>query len=432
MSMRSTIALTALAAFTLTVGTAPPTLAKETIDGETTDWQAWIQGFGHDVYRYPAWILEQKNNCTCPGGQCNILQAQLQSDAPMTFCAAKQFLLDHMPEHDKQFMPPSVSIDGGSMFDDNIAFALMADKANTWSRDIDLNIRLSYTLPYATYQESRQNWRPLFFAKFFQLVEGAKTPEEAFERLVAPNVFLNWTANAWKSRPQLTRETDYNIQWSSSTSPPVIDPFSFVAYGYSSCTGFATMVTYVARSVGIPARQSGTPCWNSVFEGVDFRGRAVDNGNVSLCWHAGLNSKTGVDKGGINGFLNNHNWAEIWQSDGSWAWHNVPPTKKTPNSPSLCPSWTKEHGCGWTKEHGCSKVTGGPGAAMQDHEIFAVTWSATGSDPSVEGGTVVNADAFPWSPLVWAPGHVAPNGNIMYKNGALRLVNRTEHYRCKE
>jgi hypothetical protein len=372
--------------------------------------------------------VEQIQNCSLPHYSS---LTELQQDAPLTYCAAKQYLLDHMPEHDKLFMPPSVSIDGGSMFDDNIAFAMMADRVNTWSNNIPLSVRMAYTLPYASYQESRQNWRPLFFAKFFQIVQGAASPEDAFERLISPNVFLNWTANGWDSRPSLSKETNYNIQWSSSTSPPIIDPFSFVAYGYSSCTGFATMVSYVARSVGIPARQSGTPCWNSVFEGVDFRGRAADNANVTMCWHAGLNSKGSVDKGGINSFLNNHNWAEIWQSDGSWAFHNVPPGSKAPNSPSLC-DWTEGHGCGWSEDHGCSKVMGGPGAAMQDHEIFAVTWSDVGGDASVHGGPIVDAADFPWSPLVWAPGHVSPNGERMFKTGGLRLVNRTEHYRCKE
>ena len=27
--------------------------------------------------------------------------------------------------------------------------------------------KLAYVLPYAAYHEARQNWRPLFFAKFF-------------------------------------------------------------------------------------------------------------------------------------------------------------------------------------------------------------------------------------------------------------------------
>ena len=109
----------------------------------------------------------------------------------------------------------------------------------------------------------------------------------------------------------------------------------------------------------------------------------------------------------------------------------LPPGSKAPNSPSLC-DWTEGHGCGWSEDHGCSKVMGGPGAAMQDHEIFAVTWSDVGGDASVHGGPIVDAADFPWSPLVWAPGHVSPNGERMFKTGGLRLVNRTEHYRCKE
>jgi hypothetical protein len=398
---------------------------------EDGTWRDWLKGFGHDVYRYPEWIMKQKKNCTCKGDSCNVDSSMMVPHAPLSFCASKQFLLQHMPAHDKSYMPPSVSIDGDSMFDDNIAFAMMADASNKWSNQINIQIRMSYVLPYATYQESRQNWRPLFFAKFYQLTEGSASAEDAFEKMVAPNLFLNWTNNNWDSRPTTTRESDYNIQWSSSTSPPIIDPFSFVAYGYSSCTGWATMLTYIARSVGIPARQAGTPCWNSIFEGIDYRGRASDNSNVTMCWHAGLNSGN-VNKGGINSYLNNHNWAEIWQNDGSWAWHNVPPTSKVPNSPSLCPEWSKEHGCGWDKVTGCSKVTGGPGAAMEDHEIFSVTWSDVGSDSNVEGGEVVDAATFRWSPLVWAPGHVAPNGDVMFKNGGLRLVNRTNVYRCKE
>ena len=70
--------------------------------------------------------------------------------------------------------------------------------------------------------------------------------------------------------------------------------------------------------------------------------------------------------------------------------------------------------------------------AMKDHEIFSVTWSDVGSDPMVEGGEVVDAAGFQWSPLVQAPGHVAPNGDVMFKSGGLRMLNKTEHYRCKE
>lgn len=104
---------------------------------------------------------------------------------------------------------------------------------------------------------------------------------------------------------------------------------------------------------------------------------------------------------------------------------------KVPTVP-VCAITSKDMVVGVTAKDGCSKVTGGPGMAMKDHEIFSVTWSDVGSDPMVEGGEVVDAAGFQWSPLVWAPGHVAPNGDVMFKSGGLRMVNRTEHYRCKE
>ena len=106
-----------------------------------------------------------------------------------------------MPEFDKYFMPPSVTVSGQSMFDDNIAFALMADNASAYSAKIPLSVKLAYGLPYASYHESRVNWRPLFFAKFFQLVVGSTSTHEAITHLAAPNVFLNWTSNVWASHP---------------------------------------------------------------------------------------------------------------------------------------------------------------------------------------------------------------------------------------
>lgn len=47
--------------------------------------------------------------------------------------------------------------------------------------------------------------------------------------------------------------------------------------------------------------QVGTPCWNSFFEGVDYRALAAQNPNVSRCWQLG-NRDDGL--GGAH--LNNH------------------------------------------------------------------------------------------------------------------------------
>ncbi|GAB5368300.1 hypothetical protein AAMO2058_001307500 [Amorphochlora amoebiformis] len=402
------------------------------------EWKNWIRGFGHDVYLYPGWIREEMNACECNVAEtieCVDTRSWVRtgsSDAFIGFCESKEWLLRHMPKFDLNYLPPSVSIEGTSMLDDNIAFFLMAQNASKFSPDIPKHLKEAYILPYASYHEARVNWRPLFFAKFFQIVEGAKNTAEAMEALIAPNLFTNWTGFNWPDKPPGGgQNANYQIQWGSSTAPPIISPFSFVAYGYGSCTGWSTLLTFVARSVGIPARQVGTPCWNSG----DFEGLAVNNPNVSKCWHGG-----DIQHGTVGGgFLNNHNWVEFWDSElGEWEFINVPPGTKTPNGGLCGASFDPQKGCGWTKMTGCNGVKGGPGAASRDHEIFAVTWSdETSFKPAIDGGDFVNVENMtlsngdPVSHLVWSPNLRSPLGKLITRQD-LRLINRTEFYRCKD
>ena len=229
------------------------------------EWVGWIDSLGHDNYSYPWWITEQIKACDCaPAASVTAAAACVESGVAvdwrasiaasraasgageLTFCLAKAWLIDHMPTFDKHYLPGSVTVNATSMLDDNIAFTLMADRAAPWSGTVSLEHKLTYTLPYASYHESRQNWRPLFFAKFFSVVADAATAEEALERLIDPNVFLNWTGHYWPSSPQQPRGGDgYQIKWSSSTSPPIVAPLDFVAYGYASCSGWATLVSCV-------------------------------------------------------------------------------------------------------------------------------------------------------------------------------------------
>ena len=285
-------------------------------------WLEWIAHLGHDVYAYPPWITAQQASCAChASASINLLErpkfacldngkavdwrATVRSgERSLTYCVSKAWLLEHMPEFDLNFLPGAVAVNATSMLEDVIAFALMADRAAPWSDSVPLATKLAYILPYGGYHESRQNWRPLFFAKFFALVANATSVDEALSRLIAPNAFLEWTSHYWPDSPQQAGgRNSYTIKWSSSTAPPVVSPLEFVAYGYGSCSAWATFITYVARSLGIPARQAGTPCWNSVFEGVDFRGLARRNPNVSDCWSG---SSAALGHGG--GYLNNHNW----------------------------------------------------------------------------------------------------------------------------
>jgi hypothetical protein len=277
-------------------------------------------------------------------------------------------------------------------------------------------------------------------------------------RLVAPNAFTEWGAHYWPDSdvqpPGAHNGSAYKIVWGSSTAPPVLSPVEFVSYGYGSCSAWATMVTYVARAVGIAARQAGTPCWNSVYQGVDYRGLADANPNVSVCWSGGS------DATGYGGdFLNNHNWVEYYlpsqaaasggAEEEGWVFVNVPPATKQPDA-GLC-AYADGHGCDYNASaaagHECDGVSGGPGAAMRDHEIYAITWSdpddmtdEVESPPrgptGAEGGPVLDVaglrltDGTPASPLVWSPRLASPMG-LPLRDVGLRVVNRTEFYRCR-
>lgn len=388
---------------------------------------AWLERFGRDDFTFPDWIEAQQATCLCTAGE----QPRCTSSVPesnssqLTFCGAKDWLLQHMPDFDLNYLPPSVSVTGLSMLDDTAAFATMAD--NLTSFDIDLELKLAYLLPYAAYHEARTNWRPLLFAKHVNLTWGATTTAQAVGRLIAPNVFLNWTGLSWDGAPR-PAGPGLELEWQSSTNPPVVGPFEFAASGYGSCSAWATLLTSILKAVGIPARQAGTPCW----DGGDFAGLAMANRNVTLCWHGGDGQTVG------GGWLYNHNWVEFWDDQlHDWVFINVPPQTKDANT-GLC-SFSSEHGCDWDEGTGCAQVWGhgGPGAASQDHDIFAASWSWPGElSPELDGGTVIDSaqltlsDGTPVSPLVWAPGLTSPLGQPL-KDSGLRFVNRTAHYRCR-
>eukprot|EP00697_Spironema_sp_BW2_P009572 gnl/Spiro4/24526_TR12160_c0_g1_i1.p1 gnl/Spiro4/24526_TR12160_c0_g1~~gnl/Spiro4/24526_TR12160_c0_g1_i1.p1 ORF type:complete len:448 (+),score=35.16 gnl/Spiro4/24526_TR12160_c0_g1_i1:40-1383(+) len=404
-------------------------------------WKSWIKDFGHDSFQYPGWVVEQMQRCAChlvnrdivrcfESGSRVSYRASAATNQSLTYCVAKAWLLDHMPEFDKNFLPPSVSVLYHSMLDDNIAFALMADRAAPWSATLPLATKLSYILPYATFHEARTNWRPLLFAKFFQIVAEAPTTLSALQLLASPawpstNSVLNWSASVWDAYP-LAQRPPFFAQWASSTNPPVLGPLEFVAYGYGSCSAWSTLLVYAARACGIPARQAGTPCWNSA----PFAGLARDNPNVTSCWRGG----NGVVTGGL--FLNNHNWIEFWDNvANTWAFMNVPPQDLDPNT-GLC-SWSAATGCDYSDKTGCAEVVGGPGAAMMDHPVIAMTWNHPDEDSPLDGGPIVDArhlrlsSGEDVSPLVWSPALTSPLG-VPLRGVGLRFVNRTDTYRCRE
>ena len=446
----------------------------------------WLSRFGHDDFTYPHFLLEEMADCACaratsaddpPRCRSRIMDNKVvdwrdavaasreeSGSDDLTFCVSKAWLLEHMPAFDLQYLPPSVSVNVTSMLDDVAAFAVLADRLATFK--VPLLQKLRYVLPYASYHEARTNWRPLLFAKHIAFAYGAPSTAAALATLVAPNVFLNWSSNTWQGAPNEASAASggsnaaYEIEWESSTAPPVVGPFEFASYGFASCSGWSSMVVYLARSVGVPARQVGTPCW----DGGDFRGPASENANVTKCWAGG----DGATQGGS--WLYNHNWVEFWDdAAASWAFLNVPPQTSAPDEGlSGCAAADfPAHGCGWNgtaatagasaahgsgggggytgDDEGCAAALAkgaAPASASVDHEILAATWTLASDDEmdvgmevDLEGGPLVDAanytlsDGTPVSPLVWAPRLASPLGEPL-KSVGLRFINRTASYRC--
>eukprot|EP00729_Bicosta_minor_P011397 gene11397-5596_t len=445
-------------------------------------WRQWIENFGHDtfvyehvahlgtlephpvafrspdlhlcgtfvrLYRYPDWVADQMAACVCskvqPSGfQClaggKSLPAQPEE---LSFCVAKSYMLARMPTFDLHYLPPAVTVQGTSMLDDNIAFALLADAAAPFSKNIPLSLRLAYILPYASFHEPRNNWRPLFFSKYFNLSSHATTTIGAMQTLL-PGAFRDWSGNpplmkgaspphsiasaeSWTDASASTPD-NWQIRWKSSTAPPVTGPFDFVAYGHGSCTAWSTLITYILRSVGVPARQVGTPCWNSAFGGTNFTGLALHNPNVTKCWHG--SAKEGGKMVFGNDFLNNHNWVELWDDVlQQWVHVNTPPGSSTPNS-GLC-SWNVSTGCDYSNVTGCTHA-GKLGQAMLDHPIFSPSWSLQGDiegEEIVDVATLTLSNGEAVSPLVWAPNFKNAFGEPLAHDG-LRMLNLTSQYRC--
>lgn len=335
-----------------------------------------------------------------------------------TWCAAEHFLLSHMPSFDMDFLPPAVAVEGASMLDDTIAFSLMAWNASQLFPKPPIKIALTYLLPYATLHESRANWRPIFFAKYFKFANGLRTSRDILAALIVSGVtIMNWTAHTWPGFSGLSPLNSYDLgPFAASSTPPVLAPFDFVAYGYASCTGWAKFLASALKAVGVPAREVGSPCWNTA----EFSGSATSNPNVSMCWKGGLPNKPG----GRN--LNDHTWVEYWDNEAS-DWHFVDvSTSSVSENTWFCGTFTD----------GC-ECSSNAGKASQDHEVLAPTWSPRGDDPGQNGGPVLDvaldlalSSGEAVSPLVWSPRLRSPLGQPL-KDVGLRVVNRTAFYACK-
>jgi hypothetical protein len=163
-----------------------------------------------------------------------------------------------------------------------ISIALDAKQRYSWTSHVPKDVYFEYVAPFASVNEARNNWRPLFHNVTQQIIDkfemdsadGSNIGDASVEQIVR---LVN--QNVWDHFSN-TREEP--IFFKSGQTPLIYDPMSIIAYGYASCTGLSIFLVDLLRTVGIPARLAGTAAWNGKKE----------NGN--------------------------HSWIEFFGSDSRW------------------------------------------------------------------------------------------------------------------
>ncbi|MCW1884139.1 hypothetical protein OKA04_05315 [Luteolibacter flavescens] len=166
---------------------------------------------------------------------------------------AAKFLTEHMPAKDRE----SLSAD---FLSDNLNLAFQAREEFPWAKQVPEEIFLNDVLPYAVFDETREEWRKDFLEKARPLVKDAKTATDAVQALNREFFKI------------------INVHYNTGRKAPNQSPSESIAINKATCTGLSIILVDACRAVGIPARATGTPLW------------ANERGN--------------------------HTWVEVW--DGGW------------------------------------------------------------------------------------------------------------------
>ena len=164
-----------------------------------------------------------------------------------------RFLIAYMPDRDLTSLSAEFLLN-------NVRGAYQAWNKALWKKSISKEMFLNEVLPYASINERRDDWRQDFHKRFGPMVAKAKTPSEA-AIIINQNISETLGVRFSRKRPKADQS-----------------PYESMKARLASCTGLSVLMVDACRSVGVPARFTGTPLWTN---------------------------KSG-----------NHSWVEIW--DGDW------------------------------------------------------------------------------------------------------------------
>lgn len=144
----------------------------------------------------------------------------------------------------KQNLPPGDKQLPESYLESNAAAAVAAWKGAPWAGQVPEEVFLEAVLPYASIDETREDWRPTLAPLARELVAGETTIEGAVKKLNS-TLFARLGFNYHATNRLMPNQ---NVSES-------------VACGSASCSGLSIALINACRAVGIPARFVGVASW---------------------------------------------------------------------------------------------------------------------------------------------------------------------------
>jgi len=161
---------------------------------------------------------------------------QAIAEVPENQFRGMEWLLTHMPEEDLKTL-------SGEFLLENCTLAYEAWDNAPWKEQITEEVFFDCILPYANLNERRDDWRRDFHDRFVEIVADAKTPTQA-TILLNKNIF-----------------NIVGVKYSTKRPKADQSPFESIEAGMASCSGLSILLIDACRSVGVPARFTGTPLW---------------------------------------------------------------------------------------------------------------------------------------------------------------------------
>lgn len=151
---------------------------------------------------------------------------------------AAKFLIAGMPERDRKELT-------AEFLTGNLDHAFKAREEFPWGKEIPDEVFLNDVLPYASLDETREDWRSFFYPKCKDLVKDAKTTTDAAQA-INKGIF-----NLIK------------VHYNTGRKAPNQSPSESIKLGMATCTGLSIILVDACRSVGVPARVAGTALWSN-------------------------------------------------------------------------------------------------------------------------------------------------------------------------